>query len=799
MQVQTKTDLVDWDQFDLMLAATGNPEPVVSLFPPEVGSPCIHHRWNPIGPTSKQFIEKNLRQNPKLSLGIVVNPSKPQPSDWGTNPENQKNGRLKTWGAKNEHIASANCVWCEGDAGLSIENQYAVIREAFLLKPSFLIWSGRKSLHPYWRLSEPISPSKFREFQKRLAAQMKSYSKDFGVDETLHNPCRVMRAAGGLHAKTQERCHFKNVSNTNYGVEFFESFLDPLQEKTHLPKPISKKIFSSVEYEGWFTRRTPADQHRLAVEMVSCLPLRNEEGRGEYKTNISALYSLKGHFGETEAAAICEEANWFGTFWDPIERLPSVQNPTNSIGTLICLARENGWQLKEEAPQESPSKIQLENIFPPEITKPLRVVTKYLPYPDSLIASTYLASCSGLMRLGSSINVNPLSDFLVPLNLFVITVGATGSKKTPLHKALIDNPIEELKAEAKREFQEELKAWLKTPEEEQGEKPKHSYLMVKNITEESLEGVLQDLEKKRLGLLYSRDEIAGIFGGLGQYKKGKGSEKEQLLELYDGSGFCTIRQKGERSSERTHLSIYGGIQPQTLAQLQASQDFTGAWARCLFSPLPANPSKLAVRITQQEVEAFKEAKEKLQYFAKRIRQKSGSQYLLSPEGIEIFAEFEYRKSCEAVSSNRPSHAAILNKSAGKVARITGILHLLNGLTKGEKTSPIDEVVNAELIEPAVQLVEYLDRYAMKFQNETSRSEKEKWMRRFHTLTSKSKSKKMTWSELRAKLSGKERTSLSPEMRQQVFEQLVEGNFGRLTKGPQGGLVYEALCDWPDDV
>tara|TARA_Y100001968_G_C19131046_1_gene606731 strand:+ start:102 stop:257 length:156 start_codon:yes stop_codon:yes gene_type:complete len=51
---------------------------------------------------------------------------------------------------------------------------------------------------------------------------------------------------------------------------------------------------------------------------------------------------------------------------------------------------------------------------------------------------------------------------------------------------------------------------------------------------------------------------------------------------------------------------------------------------------------------------------------------------------------------------------------------------------------------------------------------------------------------MTWSELRAKLSGKERTSLSPEMRQQVFEQLFEGNFGRLTKGPQGGLVYEVL-------
>ena len=212
MQVQTKNPLVDWDQFDLMLAATGNPTPVVSLFPPEVGPPCIHHRWNPVGPMSKQFIERNLRQNPKLSLGIIPNLSLPQPSDWGTNPENKKNGRLKTWGASNAHIAGANCLWCEGDAGLSTQEQFSIIREAFLLKPTFLIWSGSKSLHAYWRLSEPISPSKFREFQKRLAAQIDSYNQDLGVDKNLHNPCRVMRCAGGLHAKTQERCHFKNVS-----------------------------------------------------------------------------------------------------------------------------------------------------------------------------------------------------------------------------------------------------------------------------------------------------------------------------------------------------------------------------------------------------------------------------------------------------------------------------------------------------------------------------------------------------------------------------------------------------------
>tara|TARA_Y100001968_G_scaffold106102_1_gene95972 strand:+ start:1296 stop:1481 length:186 start_codon:yes stop_codon:yes gene_type:complete len=60
--------------------------------------------------------------------------------------------------------------------------------------------------------------------------------------------------------------------------------------------------------------------------------------------------------------------------------------------TLITHARQHGWELKEEDQKESRLKIQLENLFPPEITEPLQIVTKYLPYLDSLIASTYLAS-----------------------------------------------------------------------------------------------------------------------------------------------------------------------------------------------------------------------------------------------------------------------------------------------------------------------------------------------------------------------------------------------------------------------
>ena len=443
---------------------------------------------------------------------------------------------------------------------------------------------------------------------------------------------------------------------------------------------------------------------------------------------------------------------------------------------------------------------KLEDLFPPEIVEPLRVVTKFLPYTDTLIATTYLASCSGLLKLGSSICLNPLSDFKVPLNLYCVTVGKTGTKKTPLHKALIDGPIEKLKAEAKRLYQEQLGDWLRnSDDDDKGERPTQNYLMVANINQESLEMILQNQERKGFGLLYSRDEIAGIFK-FNSHKAGKnkGSEEELLLELYDGSGFCTIRMSDDRNRtcEKTHLTIYGGIQPQVLAKLQGSSDDSGKWARCLFSELPANPVKLAVRISKEQKEAFASAKNKLSTLARDIRNFSGSQFELDDEALELFAEFEYRKQCEADASKRPSHAAILNKSAGKVGRIAGLLHHLNIITRRVDA---EDLVGVDVLTKAIGLVEFLDDFAMKFQTDSGRTEKQRWMKRLHTLACKSKSKEMTWTELREKLSSTERTTLTPEMKQEVFEQLQEANFGKVQTGPQGGLIYKVLCPWPDDV
>ena len=85
--------------------------------------------------------------------------------------------------------------------------------------------------------------------------------------------------------------------------------------------------------------------------------------------------------------------------------------------------------------------VKLEQLFPSSIINSLRVVTRLLPYPDHLIATTYLASICPTLKLGTSLNCYPVTDFVVSLNLYIATVGDSGSKKTPLLKNLIENPL----------------------------------------------------------------------------------------------------------------------------------------------------------------------------------------------------------------------------------------------------------------------------------------------------------------------------------------------------------------------
>ena len=783
--------VVNWEMANQFASLVGNQNPIWALFPPTPNRPCFHYPSVCDG-IPKPEIERDLRRNPDLSLGMVINLPKPKPDDW-----RPKKGE-RTWGASNKHISHANCIWVEGDGSLSPEEQFSVITDAFEPLPSYVLLTGGKSVHAYWRLTEPITPEKFKNLMQRLPVQLNKHNPAYGADMGLHNPSRLMRVPGGLHP-SGKRCHLVSASSIKYSANLLEDHLEPNPRAVKNKK--QKGLFKNgpIADEGWFSRMSSEDQHRFVVEMVSCLPKRNETGKGQYNPNIKALAGLIKHFGDSKTAHICEEANWFGTYWKPLDEIPTIHDPKAGIGSVIELARKYGWNGDKHFERKEQQLPMLQSLFPPDLVEALKTVTKYLPYPEPLIASTYLAGISGLLKLGTSINLYPLTDFVVPLNLYMATVGKTGTKKTPLQKLLINSTFEKVLEPIREQYRIKIQAWKNKPKKEKGPKPIRPCLIINDYTPEALEQRLEIHEQEQRGLLLVKDELAGVFKSIDAYKTGgRGSGHEQLLELYDGGGFNSIRtdEKNSRSCEKSHFSIYGGIQPQVLAELQKGQDHNGQWARFLFMELPACPTELPPGMPANEKHNLLKAKGKLKDYAKKISELPSWTLLLSAEAEDCFCKYEKDQQIEAFNAKHPSHAAISNKSPGKVGRIGGLCHLLH--LCGRAQTPEDcGVVQRNTLKAAIALVDYSDCFAIRHQSQSTKSKLSRCMKRFYDIASKAK-KPMAWSEIWKGLAGNERDAYL-QLKDEALKNLIElGFLEQAEPGPKGGKKYKKGLDWIDE-
>jgi hypothetical protein len=68
------------------------------------------------------------------------------------------------------------------------------------------------------------------------------------------------------------------------------------------------------------------------------------------------------------------------------------------------------------------------------------------------------------------------------------------------------------------------------------------------------------------GILWLCDELAGFFKSANQYRSGRGSDQEDLLECWSGNGAVIARATGTTVNVgAVSLSIYGNIQPKVLA------------------------------------------------------------------------------------------------------------------------------------------------------------------------------------------------------------------------------------------
>ncbi|MEG4302368.1 virulence-associated E family protein [Microcoleus sp. D3_18a_C4] len=94
-------------------------------------------------------------------------------------------------------IKQCCAIFCEWD-DIPIAEQFEKWSELGFVEPTFTIFSGGKSMQPYWVFDEPIAVKQWRELQNLLIEVMKT-------DRSNKNPSRVFRLAGGWHVQPDRK------------------------------------------------------------------------------------------------------------------------------------------------------------------------------------------------------------------------------------------------------------------------------------------------------------------------------------------------------------------------------------------------------------------------------------------------------------------------------------------------------------------------------------------------------------------------------------------------------------------
>ena len=458
--------------------------------------------------------------------------------------------------------------------------------------------------------------------------------------------------------------------------------------------------------------------------------------------------------------------------------------------------REQDRLRQERDRQELAAGITLSWLLPQRLADALATTTQHLPYDDRVVAVAWLADMAGLTKVGTTVNGNPASGYTVPTNLFVAIVGDTGKMKSPLGKAVVVTPTEPIRLDLAREHSRAMERWQADC---QGVKPADrpppptaARIRVNNYTGESLTAMLQELEARGLALLVYREELAGLFGSLNAYRKG--DDEEQLLELFDGGGTTSLRVKaGDRIFNRSHVSIYGSIQPAVLSRLVSGDDSNGKWARFLFCPLPNITRALPETVSPEEEQAQRQAEATLQEIAKSVFTLPPAEYRLTPDALAWFSRFHLQKQKDGQAAELGPQKALHGKGAGKVLRVAGLLHVAERVC-AEPPLAEPHAINLDTLKKAITLVDTLDLWASGFHAEAAAEAAGGigcFMRKIHNLSADNRRSWIGWRNVSRQLSGAQRKHLNRETFMSAVCRLAADNHGECRPAPRNGSEYRA--------
>ena len=352
--------------------------------------------------------------------------------------------------------------------------------------------------------------------------------------------------------------------------------------------------------------------------------------------------------------------------------------------------------------------------------------------PPDFVALPVLAALGA--AVGASRRVRISRTYHEPPVIWTAVVAPPASGKTPaedaallpvIHQQRIFNHRHEIALEG---YKEKCQEWEQEANEARRKKkrvPPEPEMPVKRrirVGDTTLEALMLRLVQNPRGLILTRDELAGFFNSLNQYRQ-KGADREVWLSMHSGKAPPLDRKSADESHDLDYpaVSMCGGIQPGKLKVLDIEagdgmvERFLFAWPEATLLP------EAEQDISVEAEEAYRRVWERLhglEMGEDDFGKPAPRSVPLTPEAREAYKKYKRALKEESYELGVPEFMqGVLGKMVAYLARLGLILALVR-VAESEEDAP--EEVEREDVDRAHALVSYFVSHSIRLYGEVKR-------------------------------------------------------------------------------
>lgn len=229
--------------------------------------------------------------------------------------------------------------------------------------------------------------------------------------------------------------------------------------------------------------------------------------------------------------------------------------------------------------QTKEEKYPFLNVLPTNLKEFILIGAKQIDGPEEILFTSILSCVS--VAIGNVGKLEIKKGWIAKPITFTVDIAPSSASKTPM-TSLGLAPLYKIQKDKLYEYQQALYDYendladyeaekhrkdKKIPSEQRISKPKKPVLEQIIVQDTTVEALRNVLESNKRGILIHSDEISGFLASMDQYKGGKGNDKQQFLQFYNGGMMIYNRGKEQIMIEDTFLSIIGGIQNDKVNEL----------------------------------------------------------------------------------------------------------------------------------------------------------------------------------------------------------------------------------------